>query len=105
MKIFNQEFLIDNVEMTWVNPGDDVSYAQGAALNRLNKEYPTKKTRMCGYFLYRPPVNPVIPEDDLPEGLYYIIDRKTKLDSGEIKDCLIAFKENGDSITGHAIFK
>lgn len=109
MKNFSKQ-LLDNQNITWVKPGESIGFMQGAALNKLNKFYPTKNTELrSGYFLYQPaadmssydlPNKPI----DLPAACYYLIERKTKLDSGEVVLALIAFQEHGDCIEGVAIF-
>lgn len=101
MKILKTQSFADQ-NITWVAPGDDVPYCQGAALNRLNKEYPAKN-KMCGYMMYtnHPMSDP--DSQELETALYYMIERKTKLSTGETRNCLILFKENGVSVSGHAI--
>jgi len=102
LKILKTQSFEDQV-VTWVNLGDDVPFFQGAALNKLNSLYPTKKPKMSGYMMYsnHPMSDP--DSQELETALYYMIERKTKLDTGETRNCLILFKENGDSISGHAI--
>lgn len=109
MKNFQKQ-LLDSQEITWVTPGQSVPFMQGAALNKLNKEYPTSNQDLRqGYFLYQPsadmssydlPNQPI----DLPAACYYLIERKTRLESGEVTQALIAFQECGDCIKGAAIF-
>lgn len=92
---------LDTQDVTWVAPGDSVPFMQGAALNRLNSEYPIKAPTRSGWFLYSPRF---MDDYDLPQGCYYLIERKTKLDNGDMVSALVAFKENGDSIEGAALF-
>lgn len=109
MKHFQKQ-LLDNQNITWVKPGDSVPFAQGEALNKLNSYYKTKNQALRqGYFNYQPtadmssydlPNQPI----DLPAACYYLIERKTKLDSGEVVLALIAFQEHGHCIEGVAMF-
>lgn len=102
MKIYNKTEL-EKLSITWLKAGQSAPLMQGMALNRLQKEYPTKKERAQGYVLFSPKENENL---DLPEACYYLIERKTKLENEpEPLDCLIAFQECGDCIEGVAIFK
>ena len=103
MKNFPKQ-LLDTQEITWVKPGQSVPFMQGAALNRLNHEYPTRdKEARQGYFIYAPMFNND-PLEDMIAGRYYLIERQTMLDSQELVTALVAFRENGDSIEGVALF-
>jgi len=104
MQILKKE-LLNNQKITWVVAGQSVPMCQGMALNRLKKEYPAKDYKKQGYFM---PSRDFNFANELSmirtDRLYYLIERRTELPSGEVKDCLIAFQENGDNIEGKAIF-
>lgn len=93
-------------KITWVKPGESVPMMQGMALQKLNREYPTKnQSARMGYFLYSPMLNndPL----GLPEACYYLIERmvlpETFESGSQPVKAMIAFEEMGDSIKGSAI--
>lgn len=97
MKIISQKYL-EGQQIEWVKPGQSVPMMQGMALNKLNKEYPTKREQRSGWFLFQSR-----DYDTLDQACYYLIERMVNLVDG-VKKCLVAFKENGDSLEGFAIF-
>lgn len=97
MKYLSKQ-LLNDLQITWVEPGQEVPFMQGAALNKLNKEYPTRKPSKTGYFLYSPTINhnPL----DLDEACYYLIERNVE----KYRKSFVAFQECGSHIQGVAIF-
>ena len=81
--------------ITWVNAGESVPMMQGMALNKLKGIY--KSAKKMGWVLY---------EDDDDGGIcLYILDGlKAHHKDGSVRICAVAFKENGDSIEGYAIY-
>jgi len=102
MKIFSKR-MIEDKEITWVEPGQSVPMMQGMALNKLKKTYPSRKGR-CGWMLWSKRYNGGLEangiEPALPEACYYLLERNVK----EYGDSVVAFKENGDNIEGYALF-
>jgi hypothetical protein len=95
--------LLKAQDIAWCQPGQSVGMMQGMALNKLNQLYPTKKPARCGYFLYSPGNSDPL---GLKEACYYLIERKVVPDAGgPARPCLIAFREDGDSIAGSCIFE
>lgn len=106
MQILSRK-LLEKEEIKWVKPKQKVPFAQGMALNRLSKEYPTNRVRPMGWWMPSRHFSLEHREASMirEDRLYYLIERRTTLEDGSVADCLIAFQENGDSIEGTVIFK
>jgi hypothetical protein len=100
MKHLNKSIL-DTVEIKWVEQGESLPLMQGMALNKLNKEYPSKMR--CGWMLWNDRFNWGNQEEILPEACYYLLERNIELE-GTTEKRVVAFKENGDSLEGYALF-
>ena len=89
---------LEGVQIEWLQGKKSAPFMQGEAINKLLKEY--KGSRRYGYMLIGDR------NELIEEGCYYLIELKTDLEDGNgASNALIAFKENGDSIEGHTIFK
>jgi len=96
MKTLNAE-LLKNKEIYWLHDKKTAPMAQGMALNKLNEIY--RGATRFGYVLLN--------DEEIAgieEGCYYLLELKTRIEK-EVLKCLVAFKENGDSVQGYAIFK
>lgn len=94
--------ILKRQEINWVKEGESVPFVQGAALNMLNSQYPASYKHRSGWFLYSERQD----DDENPtmdQACYYLIQRVVNL-NGDLKKRYIAFKENGDSVEGYAIF-
>ncbi len=100
MKHINKSIL-NAVKINWVKPGESVPAMQGMALNKLNREYPSKLR--CGWMMWSDRHNQDSREEILPEACYYLLERNTKIE-GKVEKCIVAFKENGDNLEGYALF-
>lgn len=86
---------LKNIKIEWLQNKTKVPLMQGMAINNLLSVY--RGAKRYGYMLLNG--NEGIGE----EGCYYLLELKVRL-KGNIQKSLVVFKENGDSISGHAIF-
>ena len=86
------------IQMQWLQDEKEAPAMQGMAINKLRQEY--KGAKKYGYMLLGGR------EGLLDEGCYYLLQLKVNNEDGnKAGNALVAFKENGIDITGHAIFK
>lgn len=88
---------LKDIRIDWLHDKTEAPLMQAMAINRLREIY--KGAKRYGYILLSGN------EGILPEGCYYLLELRTDLKDGkDAHNTLIAFKENGDHVSGYAIF-